>query len=114
MQIQFIKPAQIAQYLDEGAQFIDLRDEADYRTKHIKGAVSMPYEIFPEHFASLPRNRTYVLYCGRGATSMLAAEKMMEKGYHVYSLSGGMAAATVIQHPRLRQENSERRYPVRP
>lgn len=93
MQIQFIKPAQIPEYLAKGAQFIDLREEEEYRKKHIRGAVSMPYEIFPEHFMRLPHNRTYVLYCKRGATSMLAADKMMEKGYQVCSLSGGMEAA---------------------
>lgn len=93
MQIQFIKPGEIQTYLGRGAQFIDLRDAEDYRTKHIRGAVSMPYEEFLEQFTHLPKNRTYVLYCERGATSMLAAGKMMAKGYTVYSLSGGMVSA---------------------
>lgn len=93
MRIQFIKPGEIDVYLSRGAQFIDLRDAEEYREKHIKGAISMPYEQFEMQYKGLPKSRTYVLYCDRGATSMLAVKKMLAEGYEAWSLSGGMEAA---------------------
>lgn len=90
MQIQFIRSEEIKKYLSKGAQFIDLRDREDYEKKHIKNAISIPYEQLEQELYRLQKNRTYVLYCERGSTSMLAAKKMMQKGYQVLSLSGGM------------------------
>lgn len=93
MQMQFIMPGEINDYLRRGAQFIDLREPEEYREKHIRGALSIPYEELESRYAGLPKNKKYVLYCERGATSMLASRKMMAAGYDVCSLSGGMAAA---------------------
>ncbi|MCI8372264.1 MAG: rhodanese-like domain-containing protein [Lachnospiraceae bacterium] len=92
MQIDFIKPSQVNEYLNQGAQFIDLRDRQDYEQKHIKHALSIPFDQFEERYQSLPKNRTYVLYCERGGSSTLAAKKMLSQGYRVLSLSGGIVA----------------------
>ena len=92
MQIQLIRASEVEGYLDRGAQFIDLRDRQDYETKHIRKAISMPYETFERAHRVLDKKKTYVLYCERGSTSMLAARKMMEEGYQVASLSGGIKA----------------------
>lgn len=92
MQINFIKPSEVKQYVNNGAQLIDLRDREDYEKKHLKQAVSMPYNEFEKKYMTLPKGRTYVLYCDRGASSMLGAKKMLAQGYQVYSVSGGFQA----------------------
>jgi glyoxylase-like metal-dependent hydrolase (beta-lactamase superfamily II)/rhodanese-related sulfurtransferase len=48
----------------------------------------------PDVFNNLqvPLNIPIVTVCAAGRTSMLAAEKLREKGYEVYSLQGGMKA----------------------
>jgi glyoxylase-like metal-dependent hydrolase (beta-lactamase superfamily II)/rhodanese-related sulfurtransferase len=48
----------------------------------------------PDVFNDLqvPLNTPIVTVCAAGRTSMLAAEKLREKGYEVYSLNGGMKA----------------------
>ena len=94
MNIQFIHANEIAKYVeDEHVTFIDLRDPSEYRRRHIKGAVSIPYEHFLKQYKTLSRNQKYVLYCERGATSILAAASMQRIGYRVCSLAGGMQAA---------------------
>lgn len=40
----------------------------------------------------IPSNTPIVTVCAAGRTSMLAAERLREKGYEVYSLQGGMKA----------------------
>lgn len=93
MNIQFIGVSEVEKYLKNDIyQFIDLRDASEYRKRHIRGAVSMPYEIFQKKYNSLSRNKIYVLYCDRGATSVMAAATMQKSGYKCRSLSGGIMA----------------------
>lgn len=92
MQIEFVKAGEVNEYLDKGARFIDLRETKEYEKRHIKGAVSIPFDDFENQYQSLPKSKIYVLYCERGASSMLAAKKMLKMGYQVKSLSGGYAA----------------------
>lgn len=97
MDIQFINPEEVNTYLSRGATFIDLRDREDYEAKHIKNAIWIPYDAFEDRFRKLPKGRTYVLYCERGSSSMLAARKMAREGYRVKSLSGGFAALSQMK-----------------
>jgi rhodanese-related sulfurtransferase len=68
--------------LDEGkALFLDARDSAEYRRKHIKNALSLPVRHFALHYPkikeSLPRDREIIVYCEGmecGASLHLAQE----------------------------------------
>lgn len=92
MQIEFVMPEEINEYLKKGDQFIDLRDREAYEERHIKGALSMPFQEFEESFMRLSKGKEYVLYCERGSTSMLAVKKMLRHGYRAKSLHGGVLA----------------------
>lgn len=92
MDIDFIRPDQVNEYLQKGAEFIDLREREEYEQKHIKNALSIPYDMLEERHPMLSKNKMYVLYCERGASSMLAVKKLSKLGYQVKSLSGGFAA----------------------
>lgn len=94
MRVEFIGVNEIKKYQNkEQVTFIDLRDAKDYQKRHIRGAVSMPYELFLTQYMKLSKNSVYILYCDRGATSILAAATMQSAGYRVRSLAGGMNAA---------------------
>lgn len=93
MNITFIGISELDKYFNNpNVEFIDLRDTNDYRKQHIKGATSMPYDIFKNSYKKLPKNKKYVLYCERGATSIIAASLMLKAGYTCYSLAGGIEA----------------------
>ena len=70
---------------------IDIRSPREYRTKHIKGAVCIPYERLLQQ-AQLLRHRTLILYCDRGGLSLKAANELNELGYHAKSVVGGIEA----------------------
>ena len=70
---------------------IDIRSPREYRSKHIKGAVCIPYERLHEQ-AFLLRHRTLILYCERGGLSLKAANELNEMGYHAKSVVGGIEA----------------------
>ena len=71
---------------------IDVRDAREFAHGHIPGAINIPYEVFDTKRKTLPRKKTYVLYCDRGATSLLLARKLYRDGYDVLSVIGGMNA----------------------
>lgn len=98
MQIDFIRPDEVNAYLQKGAQFIDLRDREDYDKKHIKNALSIPYDSMEESYKSLSKDKIYIFYCERGATSILAVRKLSKMGYKVKSLSGGFVALSRMKN----------------
>ena len=71
---------------------IDLRDQKAYEAGHIPGALNMPYEIFMKTYAALPKNKTYILYCEHGGTSIFAAREMAAQGFDALSIAGGFLA----------------------
>lgn len=75
---------------EKTALVIDLRSRQEYLAGHIRGAVNVPNGRFGTNWPE--RNRTLVLYCDRGALSMVVARKLAEKGYQVKSVVGGFQA----------------------
>ena len=60
---------------------LDVRDEAEYRVSHLRGAV----RVDPDGVASLPtdtpRDAAIVTYCSVGYRSSALAARLMEQGY---------------------------------
>ena len=70
---------------------IDIRSAKEYRERHIKGAVCIPYERLMKE-APLLKNRTLILYCDRGGLSLKAANELIEAGFDARSVVGGIEA----------------------
>ena len=80
---------------DRNAFIIDLRTPEEYRREHIKGAVNIPY-VRLKNCRKLPEDLPVILYCERGAVSMMAAKELAARGYRVKTLSGGIHAYRLI------------------
>ncbi len=91
MSFSIIPISELVKYLQKpGTILIDLRDEEDYRSGHIKGAVNIPYERWQrEKDGWRHRYDTVIFYCDRGNQSMYAAREMNKQGYHAISIAGG-------------------------
>lgn len=76
---------------DGGAFLVDLRLPEEYRVEHIPGAVNIPYNRLRD-CRSLPKDLLLILYCERGAVSMVAARELAARGYRVKTLIGGIHA----------------------
>lgn len=70
---------------------IDIRTPREFREKHIKGAVCIPYERLLKQVPLL-KNRILILYCDRGGLSLKAAKELTEAGYQAKSVVGGIEA----------------------
>ncbi|MEY8426472.1 rhodanese-like domain-containing protein [Lachnospiraceae bacterium 46-15] len=92
MDFGMIAANELDKYVEDGEAFIiDLRIPEEYRRCHIKGAVNIPYGRLGQ-CRELPRGRTLVLYCERGAVSMVAAKELAARGYRVKTVIGGIHA----------------------
>lgn len=93
MSIDIISPSEVLKYRQtQKALLIDIRDKGAYCQGHIPGAISIPYDDFWDEVPALIGERTLILCCERGATSLLLGRKLSKKGYRVLSIGGGMEA----------------------
>jgi len=87
--------------LDAGVAVADVREENEFATGHVEGAVNLPLtllidvpkeegeafaeELFPDKAAPL------MVYCRSGRRSVLAAEALQEFGYEDIRDMGGLS-----------------------
>lgn len=90
MNLHLIAAKNLDNYIDRCPEclLVDLRPWREYRAYHIANAINIPYTEGMK--IRLPLDREIILYCERGATSMIAAKQMEEEGYCVSSLAGGI------------------------
>lgn len=62
---------------------IDVRTNDEYKSKHIKGAINIPYD---ELNNSLDKDKVIFVYCKSGGRSSIAYTKLTNMGYTVYDL----------------------------
>ena len=70
---------------------LDLRAPDAYAQKHVQGAVNMSIVALAENIASLPKDKTLLLYCYTGQSSALAMVPLKAYGYQAIFVNGGFA-----------------------
>ncbi|WP_348922304.1 rhodanese-like domain-containing protein [Enterococcus rotai] len=71
---------------------IDVREEDEYVSGHIKGAKNMPLSMLQETAESLEKEQSYYIICQAGGRSQMASEYFASLGYDVTNVMGGMSA----------------------
>ncbi len=78
-----------ASYATREHLLVDVRSAEEFGTGHIAGAVNIAIQSLPERMATLPKERSMVLYCRSGARSHAAATMLAQAGFdNVYDLGG--------------------------
>lgn len=92
MNFETISAKSIDEYIGrEDCIIIDLREREEYDRGHIRGAYHLTFEEL-EQSVPVRRDVTYILYCERGASSMMAAKRLAREGYRVKTVIGGILA----------------------
>ena len=61
---KFVRREEARRLLDDGAQFVEVLEESQYRAAHLPGAVHIPgWELSPERASELDKDRPVVVYC---------------------------------------------------
>ncbi|MDX9872651.1 MAG: rhodanese-like domain-containing protein [Clostridia bacterium] len=76
---------------DNSVMFLSVRSAADYAKGHIEGAINIPFAVGMEkQFASLPKDKTIIVYCYTGQTAGQVVAVLRLLGYDAVSLNSGM------------------------
>jgi rhodanese-related sulfurtransferase len=74
------------------AYILDVREEHEFVTGHIPGAVNLPMSVLPARYHELPADRTVYLVCEVGARSGQATQALAAAGWDVVNVAGGTQA----------------------
>jgi NADPH-dependent 2,4-dienoyl-CoA reductase/sulfur reductase-like enzyme/rhodanese-related sulfurtransferase len=74
------------------ALLVDVRSESEYNAGHIDNACNIPLESLRKRLEELPGDREIWLVCGVGQRAYYALRLLLQNGFQVKILSGGMEA----------------------
>ena len=70
---------------------IDLRNKEDYLKYHFEGSRNINYlDLLGNTSLYLNKKEDYLLVCDKGIQSMDVSNILKKRGYHTYSLDGGI------------------------
>jgi rhodanese-related sulfurtransferase len=75
---------------NDKARWLDVRDQSEAGTTRLSGALAVPLTKLRESLADIDKDRTYVCYCQNGRQSSTAAFLLVQLGYKVSVLRGGL------------------------
>jgi rhodanese-related sulfurtransferase len=71
---------------------LDVRSPNEFRDAHIQGAKLIPLDDLSRRLNELPKDREILVVCRSGARSGMAAGQLVNAGFKVTNLSGGLMA----------------------
>lgn len=88
--IKVIYPSNVESYQHQGALFVDVRPAMERLAYgHIPNDFHIDIDVFYEQYATLPKDKTIIVYCDAGSKGYNAERILRSKGYDVYNLEGG-------------------------
>ena len=88
-----ISPDKAIEYLsDSNYQFIDVRTDSEYDRGHIQNSIHIPLHEIQDRLNEIDslKNKNIIAYCRSGARSSKATKILIEAGFDVLNLSGGV------------------------
>jgi len=81
------------------ALVVDLREPKEFREGHVVDALNIPYAKLAERMADLDKTRPLILVDKMGQHSAAAGRTLMQAGFQVSRLNGGMSEWTASNLP---------------
>ena len=74
---------------DKNNLFIDVRNEDEYQSGHIDGAINIPLDELRNHLNKINKNKTLCINCQSALRSYIACRILSQHGFKCKHLSGG-------------------------
>ncbi len=78
--------------LPDGLLVLDVREPEEWASGHLAGALHIPLGTLPDRIADLDPQTPTVVMCHLGGRSARATAWLVQQGYHVVNLEGGIEA----------------------
>ncbi len=73
---------------------LDVREPFELTVENVEGAVNIPLGQLRDRLDELPRDRTIYVFCRSGQRSYYATRVLLQNGFEVKNISGGMLSRT--------------------
>ena len=89
--VPFIKAKEVREN-NQNYTILDIRELKEYNVSHIKNAISISFNDFNVKIIKhkIDKNTPIVVYCSIGYRSEKVGEKLLNEGFTVYNLYGGI------------------------
>lgn len=80
---------------------IDIRKKSEFDSEHVTTAINIPLNEINQHLSEIPKNEPFILYCGSGYRTMIAASILKQRGWENFTdVKGGFNAIAKTEVPR--------------
>ena len=79
-------------YQKESLSVIDVREVEEFEMLHLEGARNLPLSQLADTYEQLDKDQLYYVICKSGMRSARACQFLVEQGYEVINVQGGMTA----------------------
>jgi len=87
----------------DAVRLIDVREDSEFRSGHVPGAVHIPVKKLPDRLAKLKRDKPYAVICASGARSQGAVNYLLDNGFDgAVTVRGGTSAWARSGRPIIR------------
>jgi NADPH-dependent 2,4-dienoyl-CoA reductase/sulfur reductase-like enzyme/rhodanese-related sulfurtransferase len=80
----------------DGGFLLDVRNPAELAVEAVPGAINIPITELRTRLGELPRNREILVFCRSGARAYYATRILLQNGFKVRNLSGGMISRSFM------------------
>lgn len=78
---------------DGSIRILDVREDSEFRSGHLPGAIGIPVKRLPERVGKLKRDKRYAVICESGSRSRGATNFLLDEGFEgTVSVRGGTSA----------------------
>ena len=79
-------------YQNEQLSLVDVREVEEFQTLHLEGAQNLPLSQLADIYDQLDKDLLHYVICKSGIRSARACQFLVEQGYQVINVQGGMTA----------------------
>ena len=79
-------------YQNEQLSLVDVREVEEFQTLHLEGAQNLPVSQLADIYDQLDKDLLHYVICKSGIRSARACQFLVEQGYEVINVQGGMTA----------------------
>jgi rhodanese-related sulfurtransferase len=77
----------------DAVRVLDVREDSEFRSGHLPGAVHVPVRRLPDRVGKLQRDKPYAVICASGSRSRGATNFLLDQGFEgTVSVRGGTGA----------------------